>query len=351
MKHSRYERIASTTAVDIEHNGNLITNATERRDQVTITFGTGKVVGDFVQDQSCIGGAHLDDYVCTNHRIVLGTDMTAEPFGLFDFDGVLGLGFPTLALNPHFSILGQMAEQHPSLLPQFSVYLARNEEEGSSWITFGGHNPERAASEFLWSPVAMQDLGYWQVRLKAVRMGDEVLDDCVDGTCRAILDTGSSLLGAPRQVVRSMHQGLARALDGEEAERFGKGVDCRKVPGPVLSFDLEGGGSVTVSHEDYSRPASVNVTLEEGQITPFCRATLLPLDLKEPLGPKTFIFGEPVLRKYYQIYDWGEKRVGLALARRPESKAGPAKAHTSNELAKGTLVTGAPLLVQTSIKQ
>jgi hypothetical protein len=31
--------------------------------------------------------------------------------------------------------------------------------------------------------------------------------------------------------------------------------------------------------------------------------------LPEPLGPKLFILGEPVLHRYYTVYDWQEKKV------------------------------------------
>ena len=49
--------------------------------------------------------------------------------------------------------------------------------------------------------------------------------------------------------------------------------------------------------------------------------------LQAPLGPKTFILGEPVLRKYYTVYvlifkvramksseDWAARRIGFAQA-------------------------------------
>jgi len=45
-----------------------------------------------------------------------------------------------------------------------------------------------------------------------------------------------------------------------------------------------------------------------------CHPTFMPFDLPEPLGPKLFILGEPVLRKYYTVYDWEVKRVGFGLA-------------------------------------
>merc|ERR1719210_2109270 len=46
-----------------------------------------------------------------------------------------------------------------------------------------------------------------------------------------------------------------------------------------------------------------------------CLPTMMTLDLPEPLGPKLFILGEPVLRKYYTVYDGHRMQVGIGRAR------------------------------------
>ncbi|CAE7487819.1 unnamed protein product [Symbiodinium pilosum] len=46
----------------------------------------------------------------------------------------------------------------------------------------------------------------------------------------------------------------------------------------------------------------------------------MPLELPEPLGPKLFIWGEPVLRKYYTVYDWQDQQIGFALAKHMPSE-------------------------------
>jgi len=40
----------------------------------------------------------------------------------------------------------------------------------------------------------------------------------------------------------------------------------------------------------------------------------MAVKLPEPLGPKLFILGEPILHRYYTVYDWEQKKVGFALA-------------------------------------
>merc|ERR1712066_737742 len=56
-----------------------------------------------------------------------------------------------------------------------------------------------------------------------------------------------------------------------------------------------------------------------------CHPTLMPMDVPEPLGPKLFILGEPVLRKYYTAYDWDKKRIGFGLANHNGGKADSAQ--------------------------
>jgi len=345
-KHRRFDRTASTTSVDIEHLGTPISPGAKTRGQVSVTFGTGQVVGEFIEEEACLGT--MESPLCFKLRVVMATQMTPEPFGLFDFDGVLGLGLTALTLNAGFSFFGQLAEQRPAMRPVFAVFLARSEDEGGNWITFGGHDPERAESQVQWTSVAKEHFGYWQVQIRSVRVGGATVEECEDGTCRAILDTGTSLLGVPRMAARNIHKMLIRPLPEDVIAASGGSdqVDCRKVPSPDLEFDLGDGILVTLSGEDHSRPAPVFAGQNRSQ--PFCRSLLLPVDLEAPVGPKIFIWGEPVLRKYYTIYDWGAKRVGFAKARRsaPEdadNQPGAAEARSIGSPPASSNLPGSPL--------
>jgi len=193
LKHNRYNETKSETSIPIEHDGTTLPRGSVSQHSVSITFGTGKVTGTFVRDKACLKGIE-DDLGCATVNMVVANDMSDQPFSLFHFDGILGLGLEALSLGPGFSFFQQMA------LPvqRFSVFLART-DQGQSSISFGGHDERKAATGFSWVPVAKPELGYWQVQVHQVRIGETVLDECIDGGCRAILDTGTSLLGAPRQ--------------------------------------------------------------------------------------------------------------------------------------------------------
>jgi hypothetical protein len=120
-------------------------------------------------------------------------------------------------------------------------------------------------------------------------------------------------------------------------------VDCGKAVGQLLELDIEG-STIELEPGDYARP-SVQMSDGDDEVaeaaataalsgetfaqntgaTPLnssaspppparCHPTLMPIDLPEPLGPKLFILGEPVLKKYYTTYDWHNKRIGFGLA-------------------------------------
>lgn len=324
LAHRRYKREVSHSAVDIDHDGGEVAMDVAERDQVAIAFGTGEVVGEFAREMVCLQDhagdtpdAAMRSADCTQLRVIFATEMSTEPFLSFDFDGVLGLGLESLALEPEFSFFGQMERTNSLMEPRFGVFVSRRDDVPSE-ISFGGHDARRISSQLQWAPVAKPELGYWQLTVRSITIGGEVLDLCTDGDCVAIADTGTSLVGVPKQAAQHVHWLLARKV----AENPPEGIDCRNHPGPEIVFDL-GEVQVRLGPEDYSRPAGLRVInngTNETQL--ICRASLLPVDDGPSLGPKAWILGEPVLRKYYTAYDWRQKRIGFALANQPEVAAG-----------------------------
>merc|ERR1719174_3202413 len=51
-----------------------------------------------------------------------------------------------------------------------------------------------------------------------------------------------------------------------------------------------------------------------GTVPRFCRPRLMPVNMPAPLGPNLFILGEPVLHRYYSVFDWAGPRIGLSVA-------------------------------------
>jgi len=271
---------------------------------------------------------------CMEMRIVTATEMSEEPFQSFSFDGVLGLGIDSLALAPEFSFVNMLLKNDKMAQPVFGVFLADSDDE-SSEICFGGYTEDKMRSKIEWSPVALAHMGYWQVQILSLRVGDKQMDYCDDGGCRAVVDTGTSLLAVPKMFADELLEELSVVGDSPEhaeaSKRPARERSCKNAPGPLLHFELEGGLTMTLTPGDYARQATVTPEApaaaaegEEGsdstpeaaeEPTTTCQPTLMPIDLPAPLGPKLFIWGEPVLKKFYTLYDWEQKRIGFALAR------------------------------------
>jgi hypothetical protein len=284
--HKRFDAGLSATAVQIAFadQPNQVVAADGTRDIVTITFGTGEMSGVYVRDNVCLGQGNI----CCQANFVAATDESDEPFSLVPFDGILGLSLPQMAEGPSFSVVDRMVEQGVLKEPVFGVFFGNEGEE--SEITFGTYRKEHIATSLFWAPVTVP--GYWQVQMEDVVLAEKHQGFCTgDHKCQVAVDTGTSLLAGPSDVVDS----LVEQLRVEE--------DCSNLNDlPELGF-IVGKHVLTLSPSDYV-----------AQTTDGCSLGLMSLDIPPPKGP-LFIFGDPFLRKYYTVYDRKHMRVGFALAR------------------------------------
>lgn len=316
VKHRRFHRASSKSAVDIDSDGTEVAD-NQDRDTVSVGFGTGQVVGEFIKETACLGlgsGTNRWDHAhCMKDlKLISATEMSDKPFASFTFDGVIGLGLPEGAINPSFSFL-HMLSSHPAGIkdPHVGFYVdGRN--GGNSEISFGGVNTKRLKSPLQWSKVLSPENGHWAIALKAVRVGGVALDVCGEEGCKAIVDTGTSHLGVPSSIHASLQQSLANRHPFQSIE------DCRDSTGPDLELDL-GEFSIKLSAKEYSKrlPQPYGNQTGSGGSGPqegICWPQIMRLGLQQPYGHNLFLLGEPVMRKYYTAFDWVEKKVGFALS-------------------------------------
>lgn len=342
-EHKQYDPSKSSTGININGDGSPVP-ADELCDQVTIGYGTGQVKGEFVRDLVCPGDGINSP--CIEVSIVKAVEMSNQPFQSFNFDGIFGLSLDTLAMTPEFSFLTRLAGSSLTAQQQFGVFLTDGTQGEQSEIALGGHNEKRLLTPLKWVPVARQQMGYWQVYVKEVRINGVTLPACQDGGCRAIVDTGTSHIGIPGPQLRDFVDALSVDVD-KTAQ------DCRKVQGAYVEYVMDTDVVLRLGPEDYMRPLSLqmgtNVGLSNGapvlagrrggnatnssQSPSFtaaangevaemrtCTPRLMPVNLPKPLGPQLFIFGEPVLQKYYSVYDVAQKQVGFGLAANDDNR-------------------------------
>jgi len=282
--HARFEESSSTTARQVNCDGSEVVAGTIA-DQVTITFGTGHITGRCVADRICIGD------LCSEGAFISSTDESRQPFASFLFDGVLGLAMESMAQGDMFSLMARMSEGRSLQRPLFSVFLSDSDEE-SSEITFGDVKMEHMASELFWVDVSGPS-GYWELQIEDIAIDNAPQGICED--CRVAVDTGTSQLAGPTEVVDKL-----TALLGVDEE-------CAKYESlPKLGFVI-GRHVLNLDPRDY-------VDRSDDGESSYCTLSLMALDVPPPKGP-LFVFGIPFLQKYYTVYDHASKRVGLAAAR------------------------------------
>jgi len=256
----------------------------DQKKEATIKFGTGKIHGQFYQDELCLAKGSA----CMKSNFI-GTDYESEmPFDQCSFDGIMGLGFKDLSMGEGFNMVDDIVSQRSLPSNKFSVFLS---DEGTSEISFGGYKRSQAASEVLWAPVTRQS--YWQIGIDDVTFNNAKTGLC--SSCQVAVDTGTSLLAGPSDVVEQLGAKLNLKEDCSNFDTL-----------PLLGFAI-GDKVLNLMPDDYIDKASGT-----------CSLSLMTLDVPPPKGP-LFIFGDPFLRRFLTIYDRDGPRVGFAVAQHKDS--------------------------------
>jgi len=269
--HKKYATKDSTSAASVTNE--------QGEGSTEISFGTGQVQGNYVEDQFCVGE------LCSKVRFIAATDESAEPFSEVPFDGIMGMGFNDLSMGKGFNIVDDLNDSGQLPQGQFSFYLT---DGGDSEITFGGYKPESLASDIVWAPVTIQS--YWQVKVEDITFNNKATGLC-EGSCQVAVDTGTSMLAGPSDLVDKL------------SSKIGASSDCSNFAMlPKLGFQI-GNKVLNLDPEDYMDKGHGN-----------CDFSLMALDVPPPKGP-LFIFGDPFLRRFVTIYDKNGPRVGFAVAK------------------------------------
>jgi len=281
VAHRRFEAKNSTSAVQIGWADDPVKAIAEGEDRDTksMSLMSTDVSGEFVRDKICVG---VKDNVCGVTDFVTLLEESEDVFGALTFDGVLGLA-PTSPDAKEFNALTSLFGARKAEKTMFGLYLSEDSKGGE--LTFGGYRKEKLAEELHWAPVSTE--GTWQIRIEDITVGGVAVNVCAKGGCEAAVDTGSSLVMAPGNL-------LSRIMG-----KIDPGDDCSKRT-PKLGFKIAG-KVFEIQGEDYLEHS------EDG-----CEF-LLASAVSTGKGP-SLILGYPFLRRFYTVFDQGKKRIGFALA-------------------------------------
>ncbi|KAJ7313905.1 hypothetical protein JRQ81_005697 [Phrynocephalus forsythii] len=223
-----------------------------------IHYGSGSLKGFLSEDILSIGNMTIQ-----NQTFAEATDLPGLVFVAAKFDGIMGLGYPTISVNNITPPFDNMMKQ--KLLEQnvFSFHLCSAKdmsEDSGGEVLFGGINHDAYEGELHYIPVSRK--AYWQIKMDKIMVKKQPKEEkcwpwnifdknevqlCKDG-CQGIVDTGTSLITGPSEDIRALHEAMggAHAFGGQYL------LDCDKLSElPNVTFHL-GGKPYSLTPEQYT---------------------------------------------------------------------------------------------------
>merc|ERR1712107_700260 len=269
-----------------------MTAASPRTSRLTVAYnvqyGSGPVEGVFGADAVKIG-----DIEVKNQLFAMVTKVTFGPLNLAfaagKFDGLLGLGFKSISQYNIPTPFEAMIDQKLIDEPVFAFYL-QSDPAAKGELVFGGIDKSHFTGDLKKVPLISET--YWEVSMDKMTFGG----DTVASSQKAIIDSGTSLLAGPTDAVKALADKVgAKSVLGKEYT-----IDCSKVASlPKLSVTL-GGQSFELEGKDYTISAGSQ-----------CLFAFMGIDVRAPRGP-LWIMGDVFMKKYYCIFDYGNKQMQIA---------------------------------------
>jgi len=254
-----------------------------------IQYGSGPVSGFLSEDTVTVG-----DISVTGQTFAEITDVTGLgfAFAIGHFDGILGMAWQSISVDNITTVWENMLMEGSIQDPVFAFYLSDSGTSAGE-LVFGGIDNSHFTGQLEWVPLISET--YWEVRLEGITINGK----SVTTSKQAVIDSGTSTLAGPTAEVKAIAEmlGATPIMPGEYT------IDCSKVPSlPAISIQL-GNETFSLAGSDYVINAGEGV----------CLFGILGIDFP---GMSLWIMGDVFMRKFYSVFDWGNKRMGFAPAQK-----------------------------------
>ncbi|KAJ1066111.1 hypothetical protein K5549_017840, partial [Capra hircus] len=250
----------------------------------------GQIIGFFGRDIVQIG-----DLVIMNQTFALTYRQTSKILPLVPFEGVLGLGYPSLATTGIIPVFDSLMLQKVISEPVFAFYL-NNKKGYGSVVMLGGVDHSYYKGDLNWVPVSK--CRYWQITVDRISVNGKVIG--CSSRCQAILDTGTAFVHGPTRLITNIQRLIgARPYHGCQYSS----ISCRgSIAIPRVVFTING-IDYPMRTEDYI----VSIT------SSLCFSAFLG-GTEKVTKSENWILGDAFLKQYFLVFDRRNNRIGLAHA-------------------------------------
>eukprot|EP00388_Colpodella_angusta_P046976 GDKK01071265.1.p2 GENE.GDKK01071265.1~~GDKK01071265.1.p2 ORF type:complete len:372 (+),score=100.36 GDKK01071265.1:152-1117(+) len=260
-------------------------------EEYQIMYGSGPCSGVMEGDVATVQGIEVKNQ---QFAMVTNASGLGMAFAVAQWDGILGLAWPTIAVNNATPVFTNMIAQNPNMDQIFAFYLP-NDASQNGELTFGGYDSSKFVGNLVSVPLTHEF--YWMAALDSFVVGSTVYTTGAG----AVIDSGTSTLTGPTAVVTA----IANQINATQLIPGRYIVDCASIP-TLPAFQITIGGTTWVLNgADYV----INVENENIE----CMLGMMGMDIDTRFG-ELWIMGDVFMRKVYTVFDYKNKAVRFAYA-------------------------------------
>jgi len=269
---------------------------TETGEDFKIEYGSGSMDGKVDDDVVCFGSGEETSF-CTDKSqgFACAVDEPGLAFVLAKFDGILGMAWDSISVDKIAQPMDQIFNHTDCNQQLFAFWLNRNEDSNvGGEMTLCDMDPNHYKGEISYESLTGTD--YWRIQIGGLKVDDQQ----IVGTANAIVDTGTSLLVGPSDLVEQIQTiiGGFPIAPGEYV------VFCNLVEFlPTVHINI-GGKDWALKPDDY-------ILKESSEGVDLCIVGIAGIDFPPQIGP-LWILGDVFIGRYYSVFDHANKRIGLA---------------------------------------
>ncbi|XP_063995750.1 lysosomal aspartic protease-like isoform X1 [Diachasmimorpha longicaudata] len=282
MLHNRYDSSKSST---YKENGRIFSRKSQELE-----------LGGFLS----VDNFHLEHIEVANQTFIEMTHMSWKPFALQKSDGIIGLGWRSLATNGTIPFFYNMIKQKLVKQNLFTFYMNRDETTNKAGKLILGNTDRSHAKDNL-TYVRVVDKGYWTIQMDRVTIDVKKMNKTYafcKNHCQVVMDTSANTISGPANEIQAINN-LLGAKNIWPYWPYKYMVDCRQYALlPHVSFVFND-KEFTIDSKYYVQHVvyhGVQVCL-----SPFVTSAI-----------GTWELGGAFLMQFYTEFDFDNERIGIA---------------------------------------